>query len=247
MKLTIIGCSGSAPGPASTAPCYLIEADGYRVVLDLGNGALGPLQRHVALHEIDAIVLSHLHADHCLDMTALSVVLRYGGGPLPRPIPVLGPPGTAERLATAYDPSATPAMFDGLFDFRVAADCELGPFGVRTAPMNHPVPTVGVRFDQGGRSITYSADTGYSPELIELARGTDVFLCEASWGGDAPPVPNLHLSGREAGEHASAAEVGRLFLTHIPPWIEIEPAVAAAMAAFSGEVVLMRADDSFEV
>ena len=67
MRLTVIGCSGSFPGPDSPASCYLVEHDGFRLLLDLGNGSLGVLQRYIALDEIDGIALTHLHADHCLD------------------------------------------------------------------------------------------------------------------------------------------------------------------------------------
>src|SRR5580698_10882582 len=85
MRLTIIGCSGSFPGPESPASSYLLEAEGFRLVLDLGNGALGVLQRHASLYDIDAVALSHLHADHCLDMCGYWVARRYGpGGPQPR-------------------------------------------------------------------------------------------------------------------------------------------------------------------
>ena len=95
MRLTVIGCAGSFPGPDSPASCYLVEADGFRMLLDLGNGALGVLQRHAGLYDIDAICLSHLHGDHCLDMSSYWVARTYApGGPKP-PVPVYGPAGTA--------------------------------------------------------------------------------------------------------------------------------------------------------
>ena len=100
MRLTVIGCAGSFPGPESPASCYLVEADGFRLLLDFGNGALGVLQRHAGLYDIDAICLSHLHGDHCLDMCSYWVARTYGpGGPLPS-IPVYGPAGTAAQFGT---------------------------------------------------------------------------------------------------------------------------------------------------
>src|SRR5437868_9100151 len=99
MLLTVVGCSGSFPGPESAASCYLLEAEGFRLVIDLGNGALGVLQRHAELSGIDAICVSHLHADHCVDLAAYWVARQYNpGGALP-PIPVYGPRGTAQRVA----------------------------------------------------------------------------------------------------------------------------------------------------
>src|SRR5882724_12324454 len=101
MQMTVVGCAGSFPGPDSPASCYLIEADGFRLVLDLGNGALGALQRYSALTGIDAICLSHQHSDHCLDMCAYSVAqLHHPDGPRPK-IEVYAPAGTAERLTRA--------------------------------------------------------------------------------------------------------------------------------------------------
>ena len=110
MRLTVIGCAGSFPGPDSPASAYLVEADGFRMLLDLGNGALGGLQRHAGLFDIDAICLSHLHGDHCLDMAAYWVARTYApDGPRPR-IPVYGPAGTAGRLASAQGTSLARAM-----------------------------------------------------------------------------------------------------------------------------------------
>ena len=99
MRVTVVGCAGSFPGPDSPASCYLLEAEGFRLVIDLGNGALGVLQRYAGLFDIDAICVSHLHADHCADLGTYWVVRQYpDDGPKP-PIPVHGPRGTADRVA----------------------------------------------------------------------------------------------------------------------------------------------------
>ena len=138
MKLTVLGCSGSMPGPDSPASGYLLEADGYRLVLDLGHGAFGALQRYVDPADVDAIVISHLHADHCIDLTAYIVALRYGGdgyrckGPDGR-VPLIGPAGTRDRLEAAYDPYARKLGLHELFGFATPADGELGPFAVSFA------------------------------------------------------------------------------------------------------------------
>jgi ribonuclease BN (tRNA processing enzyme) len=189
VKLTVLGCSGSVPGPDSPSSGYLIEADGYRLVLDLGHGAYGALQRYVSPSEVDAIVISHLHADHCIDLTAYIVGLRYGGdgyhrnGPEGR-IPIIGVPGTRDRLEAAYDPLARKLSLHEIFNFATPSATELGPFSVSYALMNHPVPTNAVRVQYQDRSLVYSADTGESPELVALAQGADVLLCEASVGHD---------------------------------------------------------------
>lgn len=242
MKVTVLGCSGSVPGPESPASGYLVEADGYRVVLDLGHGAFGALQRFADPTSIDAIVISHLHADHCIDLTAYFVALRYGGDeryrrtdPHPR-IPLIGPAGARERIAVAYDPLARKLGLQELFGFTTPADGEWGPFTLSFARVNHPVPTSAVRVQCGDTSFVYSADTGESPELVRLARGADLLLCEATFMPDDPYVPDLHLTGRQAGEHAVKAGAHRLVVTHVPPWGSPAVAAAEAATAFDGPI-----------
>lgn len=235
MKLTVIGCSGSMPGPDSPASCYLIEHEGIRLVLDLGNGSLGALQAAVALDSIDAIVLTHLHADHCLDACSLVVWHRYAAPASPR-VRLYGPSETLDRLGAAYEFPAE--SLSDVYDFTpLAADSavEIGAVHLRFARMNHPVTTYAVRVEAGGASVVYSGDTGECPALVELARDADVLLCEASAPDDEPDYPpDLHLTGAQAGEHAAAAGVSRLLLTHVPPWVNAGTQLAAARTAFLG-------------
>jgi ribonuclease BN (tRNA processing enzyme) len=238
VKLTVVGCSGSYPGPDSPASCYLVEHDGFRLVVDLGNGALGPLQRYVDLHDVDAVWLSHLHVDHCIDVASYYVARQYHPEGCPPRLPIHGPAGSSHQLARAYGTADATANFERVFDFHTvdAGISELGPFRVTAAQMAHPVPCFGVRVEAGGRSLVYSADTGPTEALIDLARGADVLLAEASFYGGQPNPPDLHLTGREAGEHASRAGVGRLLVTHVPPWHRLDRTLDEAAAAFDGEL-----------
>jgi len=252
VKLTVIGCSGSFPGPDSPASCYLVEAPyaggTFRLLLDLGNGSLGPLQRHAPLDGIDAVVISHLHPDHCLDLCSFYVARRYlPAGPLAR-IPVHGPAGTADRMARAYDLDPDPGMHaEFAFTDLEPGPFTLGPFTVRTVRVNHPVEAYAVRVEQGGRSLVYSGDTGPSEALISLARGADLLLCEASFHEGRDTAPNLHLNGREAAEHATRAGASRLLLTHLPPWNDPARSLAEAVPAFAGPVDVARAGAVVEV
>ena len=248
MKLTIIGCSGSVPGPASAASSYLVEHDGYRLLLDLGSGAFGALQRHLDPAEVDAVVLSHLHPDHCFDMAPMVVYRRFSAARPLRRIPVLGPSGTHDRLALAYDPGAREGLRD-VFEFAAVTpgERELGPFLLRFARVNHPVPTYAVRVGAGGRAVAYSADTGRSDALVALAEGVDVLLCEASFDDAAANPPNLHLTGREAGEHAAKAGAGRLLVTHVPPWVDAARVAEAASVAFAGRTDLVTAGQAYDI
>jgi ribonuclease BN (tRNA processing enzyme) len=247
--VTVIGCSGSFPGPDSPASCYLVEADGFSLLLDLGSGALGSLQRHHSLYEVDAVCLTHLHADHCLDLCGYWVARRYcPEGPRPK-IPVYGPDGTAERMARAYDLDPEPGMREA-FDFTShhTGPREIGPFRVTTAPMNHPVVAYGFRVEYDGQVVAYSGDTGACDELVDLARDADLFLCEASFL-DKPGLPSdLHLTAREAGEHAARAGVDKLVLTHLVPWNDPARSLAEAKATcFPGRIELARQGVTYDL
>lgn len=249
MLVTVIGCSGSFPGPESPASCYLVEADGYSLLLDLGNGALGPLQRHRSLYEIDAVCLTHLHADHCLDLCGFWVARRYCPDGLPPKIPVYGPDGTADRMARAYDLDPEPGMRE-IFDFEPLprGPQRIGPFTVTTAQMAHPVDCYGFRVEYDGQVVAYSGDTGASAALVELARDADLFLCEASFL-DRPNLPaDLHLTAREAGEHAARAGARKLILTHLVPWNDRNESLAEAKATgYEGEIELARQGAEYDL
>ncbi|HEY0932160.1 MAG TPA: MBL fold metallo-hydrolase [Trebonia sp.] len=243
MILTVVGCSGSLPGPDSAASCYLLEADGFRLLVDLGNGALGALQRHAPLSGIDAVFLSHLHADHCVDLYSYSIARTYSpAGPLP-PIPVYGPAGTAERISLVHGLGGDDLGLIKRFDFETLAPGRLsvGPFDVELAHVNHPVETFAFRFGHGGRSLVYTGDTGETEAVPALAAGVDLFLSEAAFLDRPDLPPNLHLTASQAAAYANRAGVGRLVLTHLQPWTDRDAARAEAAAVFPGDLDLATA------
>jgi ribonuclease BN (tRNA processing enzyme) len=247
--VTVIGCSGSFPGPDSPASCYLVQADGFSLLLDLGNGALGSLQRFHDVLDVDAICFSHLHPDHCLDLTVYWIARMYCPyGRAPR-IPVYGPSGTAEHMAKAYELQPNEAMGDA-FDFRTfpSGPFEVGPFRVTTALMNHPIEAYGLRIEHADRVLTYSGDTGESEALVELARQADLFICEAAFAERPNNPPNMHLTGREAGEHAARANAASLVLTHLLPWNDPSATLAEAkLSGFAGPIELAQVGTVYDL
>jgi ribonuclease BN (tRNA processing enzyme) len=239
VELTVLGCAGTFPGPASPCSGYLVEHDGFRLVLDLGTGALGVLQRHADLLDVDAVYVSHLHADHCIDLVAYSYARRFHPAGIPPRLPVYGPAGTARRICNAFEEPPGFGLLD-VYDFHEVptGTRTIGPFTVSTVRTNHPIECHAMRVEAGGRSLTYSGDTGECPSLVDLARGTDLFLCEASWTHDENHPPDIHLSGREAGEHATKAGVGKLVLTHLQAWADPDAVLAEARESFDGDVEL---------
>jgi ribonuclease BN (tRNA processing enzyme) len=249
MKLTVLGCAGSFPGPDSPCSSYLVEAAGFRLLLDFGTGSLSALQRHASLTSVDAILLTHLHADHVLDACGYVVVRRYApDGPYP-PIPLYAPAGARERLAGAYG-AAAEGPLDDVYTFidLQAGTVHIGPFRIIAERVNHPVETYGVRVEHNGRVLAYSADTAPCDALTRLAANADLFLCEASYvhGEDNPP--DLHLTGRDAGEAAMKAGAARLVLTHlVSAWGNEANAYESAASIFSGPVEIARTGMRFDI
>lgn len=255
MRLTVIGCAGSFPGPESAASCYLVEAhDGQRrwnVLLDFGNGALGVLQRHRELDDIDAIVLSHLHPDHCIDMCSYFVVRNYDPlGRFDTHLPVYGPAGTHERLVKAYqvdvdEDLSTAFAFHDLHDRR---SFQVGPMTITPFLVNHPVEAYGFRVEADGKVLAYTGDTDSCDALIELERDADLVLTDSAFvDGRDDDLINVHLSGSRAARAAVDAKAKRLMLTHIPAWTDAADCVRDARKHWSGPIELAEAEKTYDI
>jgi ribonuclease BN (tRNA processing enzyme) len=251
MELTVVGCSGSVSGPDSPASCYLIRAPYeqgvYALLLDLGPGAFGALYNYIDPAEISAIGFSHLHPDHCLDLCSFYIAARYSPtAPWPQQI-VYGPAGTAARIGRAYEVlqaegGAEPgSVLADHFQFRDwGSRQEVGPFILTTARVRHPVDAYAIRVEEtraAGASMVFSGDTGPCDALVDLAKGADLLLAEASYL-DGPDNPPMHLTGRQAAEAASRADVGALVLTHVPPWHDRDQVRSEATPHFAGPIAL---------
>lgn len=245
MLLTILGCSGSVPGPNRAASGYLLEADGHRLVLDLGNGTLAVLQTHCDPFAVDAVLFSHLHADHCADFTALTVWRRHHPDPPVDPrlhrLAVYAPADAPARFVAAYAADERERREEDLsdvFDFRVVTEgtFEIGPFEVTALRVPHPCEAYAYRLTSGGRTLTFTGDTGPCPNLVGLAEGSDVLLSEATWTHSERNPPDLHLSGLDAGRLARDARVGRLLLTHIAPVIDPLAVLSEAESVYPGAI-----------
>jgi ribonuclease BN (tRNA processing enzyme) len=247
MKVTVLGCAGTFPSAESGCSSYLVEQDGFRLLLDAGNGAIGAMQRHIGLFDLDAVLLSHLHADHCIDLVAYSYARRYHPDAPPRLV-VHGPPGTSERLSQVFDKPPEDRLHD-VYDFRSTqpGHTSIGPFDIELTRTEHPIECYAIRVSAGGRSVTYSADTGPSPDVAKAAAGSDLFLCEATWLDESPRVPNLHLTAREAGEHAARAGVGRLALIHTTAYLDQDAYVTQAAGVYDGPVERARPGVTYQV
>ncbi|MBR6460149.1 MAG: MBL fold metallo-hydrolase [Actinomycetaceae bacterium] len=264
MKLTILGCTGSMSGPTSPSSSYLLQAQGldddgkpreYSLVMDLGSGAMGQMLAHLDPARLDAVLFSHLHADHCVDIVGLHVYRKWHpNGRLPQ-IPVYGP-GDVRSRTRAIDggePDNQYTAFD-FVDVQPGSSFDVGPMHIEVFEAYHTIPAVAFRVtgpsedpDKGDVVLTYSGDTDVCEGVAQAARNVDFFLCEAAFEDGRDPYRGVHLNGQRAGELAAGANVSRLVLTHLQPWTDPEIVMAHAAKEYSGDISCARAGEVYEV
>ncbi|SEO44296.1 MBL fold metallo-hydrolase [Actinacidiphila rubida] len=241
LTVTVLGTCGAWPEAGRAASGFLVETAGFRLVLDLGYATLPRLLAHCPARDVDAVVITHEHPDHCADLSALCRALlfgedRDGGGRGRRRVPLYCPPGVldrvqamepTERLDDVFAPCPLPA--GGPAAHRV------GPFRLETWPLPHHVPHAGVRLAAAGRVLAYTGDAGPAPALGDLAAGADLLIAGATLlGKDEEPYL---LSAAQAGHWATRAGARRLLLTHFWPGAARSRAAAEASATYGGETI----------
>jgi ribonuclease BN (tRNA processing enzyme) len=241
LSVTVLGCSGSFAGPGEACSGYLVRSPGATVVVDLGSGTLANLQSHVEVADLDALVLTHSHPDHWVDVPILRNAMRYLLGV--EGLPAYGTAATRQALDVVsgdLDPTLRWTTIDE------TATVTVGDQRLRFSRTDHSVETLAVRLDAGGRSLLYTADTGPDWVADAVGEGVDLLVSEASLPRSQEGAVQ-HLSGRQAGQLAARLGVGRLVITHVSPGVDDEEQVRDAAAAFSGPVDLARTGATFQV
>ncbi|MGH3761260.1 MBL fold metallo-hydrolase [Actinophytocola sp.] len=234
MKVTVLGSCAAWPEPGRACSGYLVEHDGFRLVLDLGFATLPRLLRHCPNGTVDAVVVTHRHSDHCVDLNGLLRVRHYGERVLPR-IPLLCPPDVASVVDTLEPRPRLAELFDV---HELPGGRRVGPFQVDGIALPHHVPNAGVRLTTPGRTLAYTGDTGPDPRLAELGADADLYIMEATLQAEpAPGEPRNVLTAREAGEWARRAGARRLLLTHFWPGSDRGVSLRQAAETFPGEII----------
>lgn len=238
VRLTIIGGTGGYPGRGEPCGGYLVEADGFAILIDPGYGVAMALTPAGA-PPFDAVLVSHAHPDHCADLNPILRARAWADEPL-APLPVYAPAGALDAVLALDRPEVVAGSF-ALHDLEPGASQAIGPFEFRCALLPHPRPNLGFRLSAGGRSLVYTGDCGPSDEMVELAAGADLLLAEASYAETVPPeIVGALSSAADVGREAAEARVRKLVLTHLMPRTDPDAAIAAAGRAFSGAIAVAR-------
>ncbi len=241
MRLTVLGGCGAWPEAGQACSGYLVEHDGFRLLVDLGYATVPRLLQHATADQVDAVFVSHGHPDHCADLNPLLRARALRDDP-PPPLPLYALPGALDAVL-ALD---RPGMLDAAYllrEFAAGSRLEIGPFRAETRPLPHFVPNAGVRLAAGDRVLAYTGDSGPSPEVVELARDTDLLVAEASYVDRVPADARRFLSSaRQAGHRAADAGARRLLLTHLMPGTDPAAALAAASDRYDDQVGIATAD-----
>jgi ribonuclease BN (tRNA processing enzyme) len=246
MRLSVLGACGGWPAAGEACSGFLVEHDGFRLLLDLGYATVPRLLRLIPAEQVDAVFVSHGHPDHCADLNPL-LRARALGGRSPSPLPVYAPVGALDAVLALE----RTGMLDGSYvvhDLVPGARFDLGPFRAETRFLPHTEPNAGIRLVAGGRALAYTGDCGPSRHVVDLAREADLLLAEATHPDEVPNHLRRYLSSaRTAGRQAAEANVDRLLLTHLWPGSDPLIAMAAAAEAYGGSLDVAVSDFSVDL
>lgn len=253
MRVTVLGRSPSWEDAGGACSGYLVEEGDGRLLVDCGNGVFAKLRTARDYRSVGAVVISHLHADHMLDLVPFAYALQYGRGAPARPR-LVAPPGAGaafRRLCGTWGSEDLIERAFALEEYAPGDERSVEGMRLRFTAVPHFVPTcaIDVRGADRGR-FTYGADCGPNDAIVELARGTDLLMLEATLDAPEPEEPRGHLTAREAGQHARRAGVQRLVVTHASDELDSDWILAQARAGFAGadgSVALSREGDVYEV
>lgn len=248
MELTILGAGPAyTDRPGATGAAYLVRAGGEALLLDLGQGSFPALASTLEPSTLRAVVVSHLHPDHFIDLVSLRHYLRYEFSP-PRRVRVLGPAGLGDRIDALHDePGFTAATLD--VEALSPGTTKAKPFRVEAALVTHTNDSYGFRVTVpgDGPGLVYSGDCGRADDLAPLLRPGDALLSEVSFGAGPVPEGAQHLDGPAVGSLAAEAGAGRVLLTHIQMGYDPEAAMRAVRSRFSGPVDMVAPGLVFEI
>lgn len=237
MRLTVAGYWGGFPARNEATAGYLLEAEGFSLLMDCGSGVLSKLQNFITLESLDAVWLSHYHHDHMADIGPLYYARLVKGylGQVKRVLPIYGHTLDKDSYNKLSHPNVTKAI-----GYSENDHLQIGPFELSFLKTKHPVPCFAVRLTYQGKHIVYTADSSFFPELIDFSTGADLLIAECSLYEDQDGKASGHLTSKEVGQLAKQSNVKKILLTHLPHYGDHNELVNSVSGIFSGEVDLAK-------
>lgn len=244
MRIIPIGIWGGYPKANSATSSFLIEHDGFHCLIDCGSGVLASLQNYFPLEKLDAVVISHYHADHIADVGSLQysrLINFYLGKPTPA-LPIYGHTQDQDH----FDKLSYKEQTIGV---AISEDTimQIGPFEVSFCQTIHPVYCLAMKFSVDGRSIVLTADTEWRDELVDFARDTDLLISEANLYEEHAGKAPGHMAGSEAGKLANLSGAKQLVLTHLPLHGNIAEILTAARQNYDGLAEIAEVGKTYEI
>lgn len=236
LRVTVCGSSGGYAGAGRACSGYLLESPSSTLMLDIGAAALPNMLQYIEADELDALALTHMHYDHYGDIYGLCTARRFWETDLPQ-LPVVAPADARQIIGSPLAEASREAFFKCL-DITVpgAETLEVAGFEIAAAPASHVMDALIYRVTSDDRSICYSGDTDVCDELLEMASGAELLICEATFTSEVPEKAKGHMHAAEAGQVAAQAGVRSLLLTHIWPTLDPERALEDAGSFYSGPI-----------
>jgi ribonuclease BN (tRNA processing enzyme) len=235
MKLTIIGFWGGYPTKNGASSGYILEHEGFNLLIDCGSGILAKIQNIIQPEELDAVLISHYHTDHIADIGVLQharLIQGFLGKSFPT-LPIYGHSLDKAEFAKLTYKEITKGIAYSPNDVLT-----VGPFQVSFLITDHPVPCYAMRIDANGKSMVYTGDSSFKEEFIEFSKGADLLLCECNFYQNQNGKSAGHMNSVDAGRLAARAGVKQLILTHLPHYGDLSKLISEASAEYTGIIKL---------
>lgn len=235
MKVTVIGEWGGFPKVNGASAGYLVEVDGFHLLVDCGSAVLSKLQQYIGVEQLDAVILSHYHHDHVADVGPLqhARLVKRQLGFNQSTLPIYGHPYDKENFARLEADPDTKAMA-----YDPEQTLQIGPIKINFLQTKHTALCYALRLMAGNKTVVYTADSAYMDEFIPFSEGADLLICEANFYDGMNAAAAGHMTSTEAGKIAHEAKVGQLLLTHLPHFGDISQLIIEAQKMYSGKIML---------